>query len=665
MLMVASLASILLHHIRYRLLSASQGVPLGLLTSPFRLLDLTYLWSQEFFAAWSSEKGTQRVISIVIHAYLFGLAAILGPASAISMLPRLRDWELANTISKAPFDGVGVEYFIGGKLSDIYPQRITETFISKACDYGNFSQPQTNTCPRYGLEDILNDLIPDDLDIGDMNRLFLGNFNITVQKIAIPALPSRTISLSFITHNDGNHPVLMDATTPPDIILILMHHLVEYYSYWWTQESTKNFWLPDLGRPAKLTLYPGQVQPRQSPSSWKQPYVSSLCSNQRASKPDESQILSFDFNPCFYYACESNHTVHLDSKLLPRAFSDTGVGFLDVSNLRITPSFTPSAGFIYTRSSNTILCLIKAKWIDLTMTALVPRPSVGSANLAWIRQEFQARQMFADGSAWFNETDTNQIIHLDSEWLAALDSGSGASNHSFFERLRWTCLDLAPQDKNTNTPEKYYTAPCMASGLSLGITEGLSKFSSHFGAHILNIPEDPYWKGGKGSATLSPWTSVGPRATYNANYMSDFGWYWPTLSPLQIRAKSTRLDFVVSGELHGYGLHGVTIILAFVVLFLYVATVFVHIAVMSLGTRWSSRAWKTVGEFLVLAIRSPTPPVLQNTGGGVKGSSTWKNRASIQELQGGKTIGMAVEEPGPSGNTSGSTSRVRPDWKYS
>ncbi|KAK2611645.1 hypothetical protein N8I77_004975 [Diaporthe amygdali] len=87
---------------------------------------------------------------------------------------------------------------------------------------------------------------------------------------------------------------------------------------------------------------------------------------------------------------------------------------------------------------------------------------------------------------------------------------------------------------------------------------------------------------------------------------------------------------------------------------------------MTFGTSWSSRAWTSLGEFLVLAIQSPTSPsVLDNTGGGVRSSSTWKARVSVQELQGGKRVGLTIEEPGRSGAESGSISKLRPDWKYS
>lgn len=674
-LMIASLTSVLLHHIQHRLLSSPHGVPLGLVTSPFRLLDLTYLWSQEFSAASSSEKGIHRVISIVVHVYLFVLAAILGPASAISMLPRLRDWELAHTIAEVHLPpnrihGPNPTYaYIGGQLSDIYPQRVTEAFVSRACDYGNFSQPQTYNCPRHGLGDILSSQLPfisgdSTEDDGSQSA----SFNVTVQWTTLPTRPSppRTIVAQFGTQHFGSHETVVDATTQLDVITHLSQLALYFYSYYWTESPLGV--LPAENPTARFNLYPGQPNPEQSPSSWKQPFVSSLCSLQRVGNNHESRSLSFDFDQCHYKPnCVPSlkYAVDVDSKFLPAAFNDTGMGFLNVSNLKISPSFLPSAAFIYTQSADTTLCLIKANWIDFTLTGFIPWYGT-TFEWTWKGPE---PDWFHGPENWFNETNPTQLIELDLEWLAALDNGTGKDrDHRFFERVRRTCLDYLPFGVNyLDSPHKQLSINvCMASGLSLGITEGLSKLPYHFGAHIMGLPgafvED---FNDSSPISLSPWASVGPRSTGFDTGLSDWGWEPATLSPSEIREASTRLEFAVFEELHGYGFHGVTIILAFVALFLYVATVFVHILIMSFGTRWSSRAWKKLGEFLVLAIQSPVPSVLENTAGGVKSSSTWKARVSIQELQNGKTVGMRVVQPDLSGTQNASESKVRPDWKYS
>lgn len=109
--------------------------------------------------------------------------------------------------------------------------------------------------------------------------------------------------------------------------------------------------------------------------------------------------------------------------------------------------------------------------------------------------------------------------------------------------------------------------------------------------------------------------------------------------------------------------------MAIVVLFVYVATVFIHITITSLGTSWSSTAWASLGEYFVLAMQLPAPTssVLDNTGWGVKELSTWKARVSVRELQGGKRLGLTVEEPGrlDAGDASERVTKVQPDSEYS
>lgn len=367
--------------------------------------------------------------------------------------------------------------------------------------------------------------------------------------------------------------------------------------------------------------------------------------------------------------------VRLHSKSLPPAFTDTRMGFVNVSDLEILPAFTPSAAFVYTQSPNTTICLIKAHWVDFNVIGFTPGKAF--LNLVW-EWDKPHPDWFLEGPNWFNQGHPSQVIQLDLEWLAALDNGTGGDrDYSFLERLRQTCLDqLEPGDNPTKSSEKELSTACMSVGLAAGITEGLSKVPYSLDIHLLVPDEDlklldnlsygAYGEVGP-SLTLSSWMDVIKHRTVHDDWIFDENWTSPTLSPSEIRRTSTRLDFVVTEVLYGYGFHSVTTILAFVVLFLYVATVFVHILIMIFGTRWSSRAWKSVGQLLVLAMRSPPPPpvVLDNTGGGVESLSTWRSRIFVRETQDGKMVDMMIEETGTSGANNGLASSVRADWKYS
>lgn len=681
-LMVVSLANILLHHVKYRLLSST--LPLGLATSPFRLLDLSYLWSQEFSAAWWGQRGMSisDVVSIFVHVFLFVLAAILGPASAISMLPRLREWKIATEIADAPFYSTTLQVYIGAELSDIYPSRITGSLAPEACDYNNFSQPQTNGCPRYGLEDILQAPLPRNINYGDSQWASWSHDNITVQTNTYSDAAPRTISTSFMLLSGLNQTAqsIVDVTTAADVVLHFATRLVYYYyvKTWW-QLGGSNSGLVERAATITFKLYPVQPQVKRSRSSWKQPNVSSFCSQQRHI-PKLSGPTSFQFfESLFPTETDSdilNYTtaVTLDSALLPTTSENAEMDFVSISNLVTRPSFTPSAAFIYTYQSNVTLCLVKAAWIDSALSiaqnwALTP----GSA-LAWgwvSPYDFPISQ----NPGWFNVTNRPGSIYLDLDWLKALDYGTASkdtSDNRFFKRFAQKCLDGSTTNgrfPDQDGPE--LKVLCMAYGLSIGITEGLSKVTDHFNVHALGSVEDYEGKHYGPSMTLSPWTRVETNHDVGrpvSDILLYANWTPSKLSPSEIRNTSTRLDFEITEEVYGYGFNDVTIIMAFVVLFIYVATVFFHIIITCFGTSWSSRAWKSLGEYFVLAMQSPAPTsVLDNTGGGVKKPSTWKSRVSVQELQSGNGIGFVIRERSrpDDGHISEQVTKVRPDWRYS
>lgn len=86
-LIVLSLSTILLHRLRY-LFMRSEGVPLGLLTSPWQLSSPMYFLSLEFWGSaiknltLRSHLGTLALLSVCCL-----LTAAIGPFSAIVMLP--------------------------------------------------------------------------------------------------------------------------------------------------------------------------------------------------------------------------------------------------------------------------------------------------------------------------------------------------------------------------------------------------------------------------------------------------------------------------------------------------------------------------------------------------------------------------------------------------
>ncbi|KAI9797363.1 MAG: hypothetical protein M1833_005543 [Piccolia ochrophora] len=173
-LITASLTAIVLHRIRYDLAEAS-GVPLGFLTSAYQMGSPTYLFTKEFWGAqttrslrqlrdwqfWRSQTTKARhgnrnwlPLGLVI-AVTFMLAPIVGPASAVLMIPSLDWWPLSN-----PLNDTAISVFLPLGPSQIWPPRIDAKLLSSpemlptsdACLRDDANKDPV--CPSAGFEDI-------------------------------------------------------------------------------------------------------------------------------------------------------------------------------------------------------------------------------------------------------------------------------------------------------------------------------------------------------------------------------------------------------------------------------------------------------------------------------------------------------------------------------
>lgn len=270
------------------------------------------------------------------------------------------------------------------------------------------------------------------------------------------------------------------------------------------------------------------------------------------------------------------------------------MAFINTSNLSITPSYTPSAALAFTSQSYTTLCLVKTYWVDFTLSGSQWEDNhLMMGDLAWDWEASESGHLICNGcrfravKAWFSPTNATEIIHLDLEWLVVLDRelvhSDGKGKHGFFNKVRRACLGSSVLgDDDPDNAGKNPDLACIAAGLGAGIAKGLSKMPYHVGIHALATLKD--WP--SDALVLSPWAS----SRSLSDWETSGNWTNSTLTPSQIKTNSTRLDFMLTQKLHGYNFNGITIILAFVVLFLYVTTVLVHILVMALGTSWGSRA---------------------------------------------------------------------------
>ncbi len=175
----------------------STGLFLGLVTSSFELSSPTYIFSKGFRACFLRLGSLSKmdIATLLLHIYLFILAASAGPSSAIAMLPKLGSWSFPNgfhAVMGETISSLGnsnstklLGIYIQALFPEIYPTRVTAEFSSETCDYSYLANTTINspTCPRDTSPSLVNGL-PGlaELDLYDATQFPDSvSFNITAQ----------------------------------------------------------------------------------------------------------------------------------------------------------------------------------------------------------------------------------------------------------------------------------------------------------------------------------------------------------------------------------------------------------------------------------------------------------------------------------------------------
>ncbi|KAK8035242.1 hypothetical protein PG993_010237 [Apiospora rasikravindrae] len=111
---VASLSTTVMYVIRAEAMS-QHGIPLGLLSSPFRFSSINYFWSTAFLSNVTRSKLLLRRVSILLLVFACGvLAVVVGPSVALLMIP---DTENA-------WPAGGTDFWLVGNEDTLWPNAI-------------------------------------------------------------------------------------------------------------------------------------------------------------------------------------------------------------------------------------------------------------------------------------------------------------------------------------------------------------------------------------------------------------------------------------------------------------------------------------------------------------------------------------------------------------
>lgn len=208
----ASLASIVHSYILYEV--SAKGMPFGAFLSGLQFLQLSYLWSTEFWSAiLSKDFHLRRKFFLLVLILSCGLiAATAGPSSATLLIPRSVAWPLAPTY-----------FVVNGTFQDIYPDHVEAEGVPDDCAVFTGStntiyngSATKSTCPAAdwpaifrGLESFTsNDAAP-----------FDGVTNTTTDIFGLDSVNGsflRWAAVDLCTHSSSDQ---LCATTPQEIVL--------------------------------------------------------------------------------------------------------------------------------------------------------------------------------------------------------------------------------------------------------------------------------------------------------------------------------------------------------------------------------------------------------------------------------------------------------------
>jgi hypothetical protein len=148
LLIIASLATVIFHRVRYELLWG-KGLPLGLLGSGFSFAQASFFWSPDFVGAMKS--GNWKLHILLIASGI--IAATVGPSSAVLMIPRTVVWPAG-----------GSSFYLNGLEDDFWPNQLsldhylplTVTTDNETVDCTSSSGWQSALCPSGGYSSLAN-----------------------------------------------------------------------------------------------------------------------------------------------------------------------------------------------------------------------------------------------------------------------------------------------------------------------------------------------------------------------------------------------------------------------------------------------------------------------------------------------------------------------------
>ncbi|KAL8871853.1 MAG: hypothetical protein Q9174_002409 [Haloplaca sp. 1 TL-2023] len=573
LLMGASLTAIVTYRIQHDL-SSSRGVPLGFLSAASMFTSPNFVFSKEFYGGLTAKSKARDALSWIPIGLLlvtcFTLTLLVGPSSAVAMIPRLAWWDISPTKAFGPTYKDRV--FFNYTQQELWPVDITNHIYANR----TLCHPE-NTKYDYCAVRAM-----------DTVRRWMGKHQNILRPLIRPSFVNETFKMkkplvqaqcrSYINpdiekdrfefpHDELVTPPLdefRDAqwTLPNDFVINLkgntssigdtndLSHPWQLFEWYDTASNFSNVGSPSLGA---VVMY-----------------------------------LAYDRAGVYYNALG---LCSFDGRWVPTEY------FLDPKDTTTIRQDTPNPmdnlrGPTKTDPKEMVQMRISLDWAN-TLTMLTNNNEQGPLNTA-------VNELFGNlggGNVIYTEPDDVGLGSLD--WRLSTLFGlylTEALARAFWDPAKGSML--------------YREAPHIASSY----------------IRYLNNANEPSMKEQYRDGKLAWLEMRDPRWTWdNLSDVSREPWdVWALKNGYQ------EIEFAIQRNGYGYGFEGGTIKLATTVLVAYLLVAFAHVAWMICGSQ-VYRGYHSMGEMLALAWSSPATEKLKNTSAGVKNLETWRYMVRVRE----------------------------------
>jgi hypothetical protein len=601
-LVVISLSQIIFHRLRYLMLRAN-GAPLGLLASQFHLGNPLYLLTPEFLGTLRgaiSEPST--VFSVLMVFLIFGIAIAAGPFSAILMIPRQRLWILPashplihdlRATGKAPnLENGYLRRDLNLSVTDMYPMSIgPDVGISWSCS------SNSSSCLSFFQRDFESVFASRDLQI-DEDQPFLDGSVILKASVNLRdtrATKWRVNNLEPWIPSNAQFAATVAHITEQDAF-IQLRDLIEFdVNYTMNGLISKLSWATE-----------GQAVPR------KQPLVLGQCcaaiGTPNTTQMGIQEILSMNTSYCFHDGFYSSYDFRITQDLATQlAQQNWTTGFLTFFDILDSPSHRISTAAVTAlpldiHEPNRLMdiCIFEALWAEAEETYAKTEKDV------YMSMTAQPGQLKTPVASYLDKTkhaSLDEVVRFDSAWINSLDISSRA--------------DIATYD------------PLDTRDLSLFQVIAQNRDSEVIPLLLALIMSAAQCSHG----SCIPQAQDGEvKYLYNENATSP-------KNPVH-----QELRFYQDG--YGYGFYEPVIILGFVILYIHTLIVLVHVFFIVLDQLWTSNAWPSVGELIVMGLCSTPPDLLRNVRAGDSTWRKWQFLVSTRQISEHQQVEFVILDPG-------------------